>query len=403
MERVRNNAQGQRLNPIRDLVVVGAGIHGAFLLRRVLRDRIVAPERALWLDSEPQPFAVWRRRVRNCRMDFLRSPASHGLDPDFRALRRNLDDPKRFAPPYHRPAVRVFDRHLSQVADEILTDVDYHQTVVQHIERVSDSHWLVVCADRTIATHKVILALGQPEPRLPTALRSVQFGTNANVPIYHLYNRAIPDTVRQAPTLLVGNGIGAAHFALWYADAGCTIDWWTRSESTVHDFDSNPAYIGPKGQAELAAARRDQAMPTLLATARRRGSIPPGLAHRLAGVPQGLVRRRSAALANARRHGDRFIVRDVAGTVLRPEVIVVATGFTAGPPARALIAASAERGLPIDSAGYPLLDDRLQWGPGLFVSGGMAEMVLGPPARNIIGAHLAGRRIVPALLHAAAA
>lgn len=403
MERVRNNTQGQRLNQIRDLVVVGAGIHGAFLLRRVLRDRIVAPERVLWLDAEPRPFALWRRRVSNCRMDFLRSPASHGLDPDFRALRCNLDDPERFAPPYHRPAVRVFDRHLSQVEDEVLAAVDYHQTTVLHLERVAESHWLVVCADRSIATHKVILALGQPEPRLPAALRGLPVGDNVAAPIYHLYDRTIPDTVRRRPTLLVGNGIGAAHVALWYAEAGRTVDWWMRSESTVYDFDSNPAYIGPKGRAELAAARRDQTMPTLLARARRRGSVPPGLAQRLARVPDGLVRRRCTGLVSARYDGRRFVVRDVTGSVLRPEVIVLATGFVGGPPAPALIAASAEQGLPIDSAGYPLLDDRLQWGPGLFVSGGLAEMVLGPPARNIIGAHLAGRRIIPTLRRAAAA
>ena len=79
---------------------------------------------------------------------------------------------------------------------------------------------------------------------------------------------------------------------------------------------------------------------------------------------------------------------------------MVATGFTPGPPARAVIAASARRGLRTDGAGYPLVDDALQWAPGLFVSGGLAEMVLGPPARNIIGAHLAGRRIIPALLRA---
>ena len=395
MERVRLDPQKQGLKLIWDLVVVGAGIHGAFLLRRALRDRIVTTSRALWLDTEAQPFAVWRRRTHNCRMDFLRSPASHGLDRDFRALRRDLDDPTRFALPYHRPAVAVFEHHLDETTDELLSRVAYRQTTVRYVERVANGHWSVVCSDGSIAARRVILALGQPEPYLPAPLRVYQ---DAGMPVYHLYDRLIPDSVREAPTLLIGNGIGATHFALWYADAERPIDWWARSAPTVYDFDSDPAYIGPKGQAELDNARCGQTMPALLGHARRRGSIPPGLAQRLKATPPRFVRQRRAALAGVRHDGHRFIARGVTGEIARPEVIVVATGFTSGPPARTFIAASAQRGLRTDNTGYPLLDDSLQWAPGLFVSGGLAEMVLGPPARNIIGAHLAGRRIVPALL-----
>ena len=382
-----------------DLVVVGAGIHGAFLLRRALRDRIVAPDRALWLDPEPRPFAVWRRRTHNCRMDFLRSPASHGIERDFRALRRDLDDPARFAPPYHRPAVTVFEDHLDEAADELLSRVAYRQTTLRYVERAAHAHWSVVCADGVIAARRVILALGQPEPYLPAPLRVYRAGA---APVYHLYDRSIPDSVREAPTLLIGNGIGATHFALWYADAGRPIDWWMRSATTVYDFDSDPAYIGPKGRAVIERARSSRTMPQLLGRVRRRGSIPPGLAQRLEDAPPHLVRRRYTALVGARYDGRRFTARDVTGAITRPEVIVVATGFTPGPPARAVIAASARRGLRTDGAGYPLVDDALQWAPGLFVSGGLAEMVLGPPARNIIGAHLAGRRIIPALLRAPA-
>ncbi|MDA3951944.1 MAG: hypothetical protein PF508_22235, partial [Spirochaeta sp.] len=51
----------------------------------------------------------------------------------------------------------------------------------------------------------------------------------------------------------------------------------------------------------------------------------------------------------------------------------------------------------------PVVDADRAWkrehagAPQIFCTGGLAELELGPPARNIIGAHLAGRRIIPAL------
>jgi hypothetical protein len=77
---------------------------------------------------------------------------------------------------------------------------------------------------------------------------------------------------------------------------------------------------------------------------------------------------------------------------------VLSTGFAPTPPAADLIAqVSTTLGALRSSGGYPVLQDDLSWLPGLYVTGGLADLVLGPPARNIIGAHLARRRILPSL------
>lgn len=80
------------------------------------------------------------------------------------------------------------------------------------------------------------------------------------------------------------------------------------------------------------------------------------------------------------------------------DTVIAATGFENEVPAAALIAScSRNLGLPVDADGFPVIRADLSWGDALFVTGGLAEMILGPPARNIIGAHLAARIISPAL------
>lgn len=49
--------------------------------------------------------------------------------------------------------------------------------------------------------------------------------------------------------------------------------------------------------------------------------------------------------------------------------------------------------------GLPILDPHLRWaGCNLFIMGGAAALQLGPVARNLFGAKLASKQIVPALI-----
>ena len=50
--------------------------------------------------------------------------------------------------------------------------------------------------------------------------------------------------------------------------------------------------------------------------------------------------------------------------------------------------------LPCASCGYPIVDRGLRWHPRIYVSGPLAELELGPAARNIAGARRAGDRLV---------
>ena len=54
-----------------------------------------------------------------------------------------------------------------------------------------------------------------------------------------------------------------------------------------------------------------------------------------------------------------------------------------------------DHALPCAVCGYPLVDRHLRWHPRLHVSGPLAELELGPVARNIVGARRAAERILP--------
>jgi hypothetical protein len=49
--------------------------------------------------------------------------------------------------------------------------------------------------------------------------------------------------------------------------------------------------------------------------------------------------------------------------------------------------------LPIAPCGYPLVNSALCWTDGLYVLGPLAELEIGPVARNITGARQAAERI----------
>jgi len=84
----------------------------------------------------------------------------------------------------------------------------------------------------------------------------------------------------------------------------------------------------------------------------------------------------------------------VGGEALICGRIVLATGFEERRPGGAWLDDAIDRlGLPCSACGYPLVDGALRWHPRIHVSGALAELEVGPAARNIAGARMAAERI----------
>jgi hypothetical protein len=84
-----------------------------------------------------------------------------------------------------------------------------------------------------------------------------------------------------------------------------------------------------------------------------------------------------------------------SGQTLCADQIILATGYVQSRPGGALIDnLIGDYDLAAATCGYPIVSQSLEWAQGLHVSGPLAELEIGPAARNIIGARMAGQRLV---------
>jgi hypothetical protein len=76
------------------------------------------------------------------------------------------------------------------------------------------------------------------------------------------------------------------------------------------------------------------------------------------------------------------------------DVVLLATGNRPHRPGGALVDALVDEwGLRCAACGYPLVGPDLRWHPRVVVTGALAELELGPVARNFAGARRAGERL----------
>jgi len=111
--------------------------------------------------------------------------------------------------------------------------------------------------------------------------------------------------------------------------------------------------------------------------------------------------------ANETTNG-KYQLRLDNGQDIAADEIILATGLGKRPPGFSIVNPLAdETGLPLSPCGYPLVTPSLEWkllesesssgtSSKIFVAGGLAELELGPSARNVAGARMAAERIAAA-------
>ena len=88
------------------------------------------------------------------------------------------------------------------------------------------------------------------------------------------------------------------------------------------------------------------------------------------------------------------------GEKIKVDEILLATGFGKKLPGGILIQRDLieKAGLEVsDFCGFPIVNEHLQWHPRIYTAGALAELELGPSARNIAGARLAAERILQSI------
>lgn len=385
-----------------DWLLIGGGVHGTHL-SLALTARLGWPrDRVRVLDPHAEPLARWTQQTANAGMAFMRSPLVHHLALDPYSLKRFARTPQartvaRFAPPYRRPAYALFQAHSDCTVRENRLEALRITGRACGLARIRGG-WRVETEAGALDARRVVLCLGLGEqPHWPVWAHALRAAGGC---VDHLFNAGFcrADVSQGERVAVIGGGISAVQAAVALAARGPAI-LISRHAARVHALDADPGWMGPKKlrdfHAEPCLARRRAA----IAQARNRGSVPPDVlrgAHRAVRAG-GLVR------TTARVEAARVVAGGVYLQTRRPDGerasvgvdrVVLATGFAAHRPGGAWLDAAVEaEGLPVAPCGYPSLGASLQWAPGLYASGPLAELEVGAVARNIIGARLAAERL----------
>jgi cation diffusion facilitator CzcD-associated flavoprotein CzcO len=384
-----------------DWLIIGGGIHGTHLSLYLTQRRGVPPDCIRVLDPHDEPLALWRHFTSNTGMEFLRSPGAHHLHYDPFALAtfaraQSNQHLARFIEPYGRPALALFNAYSERLIERYRLCALRLTGRANGLIRLRDG-WRIETAQGGVEARRVVLCIGNEQPHWPEWAAVLR--DNA-APIYHIFDphfsrEALPPGIR---VVVIGGGITAVQTALTLSGTR-QVTLLMRHAPRVHSFDADTGWITPQyldGFHREADYSRRRA---LIAAARHRGSMPPDVARELERAQTvGMITAQIGAVqtaelqANPSRSTITLYLTD--GTVLSVHAIVLATGFEQLRPGGTwLDAAIHAHGLPTAPDGFPLVDAALRWADGVFVTGPLAELEVGPVSRNFIGARLAAERI----------
>jgi cation diffusion facilitator CzcD-associated flavoprotein CzcO len=331
-------------------------------------------------------------------MRFLRSPAVHHLDVDpFGLLQwagKRADRRGRglFAPPYDRPSLALFNAHADMVIERYGLAARHVQDRVVAIRPRGDGVDLDLAASGTLRAARVILAVGASEaPEWPA------WAVGLGARVQHVFGDGVAVEEEPGHTVVIGGGISASQVAVRLAEAGHPTTVLARHAPREHQFDADPGWLGPRHMAAFDADRCEIRRRQFIQRARHRGSVPPDVLRAVERArASGRLVWRVGEVVDA-RPGDRELALETTAGALRADRVLLGTGFQRGRPGGALVdALVTEHGLPCAACGFPRVDATLRWHPRVMVSGPLAELELGPVARNISGGRRAADRILAA-------
>ena len=385
-----------------DWLVVGGGVHGTHL-SLVLTERVGVPRSRLRvLDPHQLPLARWTHCTRNTGMTHLRSSLVHhiGLHPfDLKHFAREVtvDTQPAFAHPYKRPALELFQHHARTVIREHTLEALRLQGHATSLHQTEEG-WRVETDRGMQRARRVLLALGlSDQPRWPAWAADLRAD---DAPVNHLFAPTFrrPDLPDWEHAVVVGGGMSGVQAALAWAEAGQgRVTLLMRHEFREYQLDADPGWMSIKQldryHQEPSYERRRQ----IVDGARRPGSVTPALAQSCRyAVRCGALDRVVADIEKVHQDEAGLVQFTVDGDTNIPPAdrVLLATGFESAPPGGPWLQRAADRlSLPKNTCGFPIVNERLEWAPGLHVTGPLAELEIGPVARNIVGARLAGKRL----------
>lgn len=378
-------------------LIIGGGIHGVHLAATLLEHKLVTQTGLRILDPGDELLASWQRCTAVTGMRYLRSPAVHHIDLNPWSLQRFAGKPqrrqRRFAPPYDRPSLELFNEHCAHVIHRYSLDKLHIRDRAISVELDADGAHVMTAKGQALKSAHVLLAIGaSEEPDIP------DWATPYPEHIQHAFDPELQHErfARALVMAVIGGGITAAQLAIKHAAEGTRVHLISRHPLREHQFDSDPGWLGPKLMSGFERERDLDKRRALITQARHRGSMPPDVSRALQQhIKHGLItfhQGHITAVTRDEHDGLNLALDD--GQRIHVERALLATGFKRHRPGGSMLDALINHAkLPCARCGYPVLDHNLRWHPRLAVCGPLAELELGPASRNIAGARRAAARI----------
>lgn len=224
-------------------------------------------------------------------------------------------------------------------------------------------------------------------------------------PLAHVWDPTFdPDTVGRTATVgIVGGGITAAQLATTLARPERDVVLFARSPFRVETLEASTDWMHFSGRIEELQGHpsASRAREELVSDARYDGTMPPYVFRRLQrALERETVELERSEIAVATEAGGTVVVTCEDGSAFCLDELICATGFDSPYDGKLFRQLRQDSALQTGFRGAPVLDDEtLRWLrqdgtlSRVAVSGAAAQQVLGPFARNVIGARRAGTLI----------
>lgn len=386
--------------------IVGGGIHGA-CLGTYLRDAGYSTDDICIIDPHDRLMAAFERKAAQCGMQTLRSSFVHHLDPEPFSLESFVEGsgredelvPTEAYP--ERPTLSVFMDHSRQViADRTLTD-SHRQSRVENITQTATGYRLELNDGAILATN-VVLALGEGgSPTHPAWTTAVP----ATAPIDHVWDESFSlSAVAEGDgnVVVVGGGITAAQLCTQLAGQR-PVTLLSRHRLRTALSEADPHWINWRHiETELhSLAAGSRSRYQRVQSVRNDGTVPPYLLEELtAAETRGECTLTRGEIAGVTTTLSGLRIHRKNKSPLECDQLILATGTDPVPTNPLVERVASELQLERRYNGYPLLSDRtLAWRrtdstvSNIYISGALAELTVGPFARNIVGARRVAERL----------
>jgi len=351
-------------------------------------------------DPHSAPLRNWRHSTENSGMKFLRSPGVHHLDIEPLGLLKfsrhhSPSTSKKFTSPNSRPSLHQFNAHSKKVINKYSIEDHWIQTQVEDIDLTEDGACIYHRNGEIWAKH-VLLAIGNGNqlhiPEWAKSLKARSF------PVHHMYSPefSINNYTPGFHTTVVGSGMGAVQVFIKLAETfSKPITLLTPGKLIVDQYDIEPGWMGPKYLTQFKQTKCWQQRRSMINAARKGGTITPDVHWELKQV----LAKEHATHIIGQVKSSEFFGSDSAcmnlsdNSSLLSDQILLGTGFSPVINSDLIQKLVSKPELKCAECGYPIVDPFLRWHPNLLVSGELAELEVGPAAKNIIGARHAGQRI----------